>query len=220
METSMVSGDLVLVIETANKNSSISLMRDDAELGVKEFGEKEPVSEFLLQKISGLLLENNIKLPEVKLLIVSLGPGSMTGTRIGIAAAKGLAKSLGLKCIGVPVFDALNSYQESSGDLCSVVFTGRTSCYWQISIRQKSFDIKFGSFEELREDLLQYPDLTVLCDKYLQEKIKDIVRSDQVIIPVSFTKAVGLKRIQIMNSGNDLKKELAPVYISEKSFQK
>jgi tRNA threonylcarbamoyladenosine biosynthesis protein TsaB len=59
----------------------------------------------LTPRIAGMLAQLEVKVSDWAGIAVSLGPGSFTGLRVGLAAAKGLAISRGLKLVGVPTLD-------------------------------------------------------------------------------------------------------------------
>ena len=61
----------------------------------------------LLETLVQALAETGCGLPEVGAVIVGRGPGSFTGVRIGVAAAKGLAQGLGVPLYGVSTAEAI-----------------------------------------------------------------------------------------------------------------
>jgi tRNA threonylcarbamoyladenosine biosynthesis protein TsaB len=66
----------------------------------------------LLPLADGLLAEAHIDWPELERIAVGVGPGTFTGLRIGIATARGLARSLGVELVGVSSLRALASGAE------------------------------------------------------------------------------------------------------------
>ena len=90
----MSDKDLTLSIETAVQGGSISLLQGKTELhnwiGSREVSKSEDV----LQEIKNILKRNEIEKEELKKIVVSRGPGSHTGVRIGMAVGIGLRKAL------------------------------------------------------------------------------------------------------------------------------
>jgi tRNA threonylcarbamoyladenosine biosynthesis protein TsaB len=89
---------------------------------------KETHSRRLTATIKWLMQRLGAEWSDLDLLAVSLGPGSFTGLRIGIATVKGLAFALGLPLIGVPTLDALASHVIAcKGDIVCPVLDARKS---------------------------------------------------------------------------------------------
>jgi tRNA threonylcarbamoyladenosine biosynthesis protein TsaB len=99
--------EIILCIETATPVCSVALGRDGVLLGVKELSEGYVHSEMLLPFIAGLLNETGVRKKEISAVSVSAGPGSYTGLRIGISAAKGLCYALDVPLISVPTLEAM-----------------------------------------------------------------------------------------------------------------
>ena len=67
----------------------------------KAWGALENQSEELLPAIEAMLKKHQVELEDLKLIIVCKGPGSFTGTRIGISVANALSSSLKVPAVGV-----------------------------------------------------------------------------------------------------------------------
>jgi tRNA threonylcarbamoyladenosine biosynthesis protein TsaB len=64
-------------------------------------------SQILPLRVTAMLSEAGYEIRDVSLLIVTLGPGSFTGIRVGLSFCKGIASALGIPLIGVPTLDLL-----------------------------------------------------------------------------------------------------------------
>jgi tRNA threonylcarbamoyladenosine biosynthesis protein TsaB len=102
----------LLAIETSEKLCGVSLLLNENEYYSAKIFLPHSHSEKLFELIEILRDSSSIKLNEIKSVAVSSGPGSFTGLRIGMAAAKGIAAGLNIPIIPVPTFEAL-AYQLS-----------------------------------------------------------------------------------------------------------
>ena len=93
---------LVLAFDTATDVATSALV-DDGEV----LGERASVAKTLLEDVDALLRQASARPADVDVLVVGTGPGSFTSTRIGLAAARGLAVALGVEGAGVSTLDAL-----------------------------------------------------------------------------------------------------------------
>ena len=82
---------LILAFETSAKAASVALMHDGKLLGESYQNTGLTHSQTLLPMAAGLLEQCGLKPQDLDLIAVAAGPGSFTGLRIGVAAAKGLA---------------------------------------------------------------------------------------------------------------------------------
>lgn len=80
----------ILNIETSTKNCSVSIAKNGEILAIKELNNGQySHAEVLHPFIQDILVEANIKMNKIDAVAVSKGPGSYTGLRIGVSAAKG-----------------------------------------------------------------------------------------------------------------------------------
>lgn len=98
----------ILNIETATTNCSVSLSKDGETIVLKEDNDKSySHAERLHVYIDMVLKEANIDSKDLNAIAISKGPGSYTGLRIGVSAAKGLCFALDKPLISVPTLQAL-----------------------------------------------------------------------------------------------------------------
>ena len=97
----------LLGIETSTTNCSISLSKNASIIAIKEDNESGySHAEKLHVFIDDLLKENQLVPQNLDAIVISKGPGSYTGLRIGVSTAKGLCYALNIPLIAV---DTLNS---------------------------------------------------------------------------------------------------------------
>jgi len=107
---------LILCIETATTNCSISLALDGELLALKEdYNNQYSHAERLHVFIKEILAENRFSAEDLDAIAVSKGPGSYTGLRIGVSAAKGFCFSLDIPLISVPTLTSL-AHQVGQGE--------------------------------------------------------------------------------------------------------
>ncbi len=104
---------LILNIETATKNCSVSLAKNGQLLACKELNDGGySHGENLHVFIENLLNETSVLISDIVAVAVSKGPGSYTGLRIGVSAAKGLCFILDVPLISVDTLRSLSASVE------------------------------------------------------------------------------------------------------------
>jgi tRNA threonylcarbamoyladenosine biosynthesis protein TsaB len=106
---------LLLALETATRTQSVALARGDDVCAERVAEGERPGAESLLPLVQAVLAQAGVGLDAVAALAVSIGPGSFTGLRIGLATAKGLAFGTGRPVVPVPTLLALAASAASAG---------------------------------------------------------------------------------------------------------
>ena len=126
---------VILAIETATMCGSIGLVADNICLAEFSLQTGETHSRRLLAGVDWVLRETGLDWPAIDAVAVSLGPGSFTGLRIGLATAKGLALAADTKIIGVGTLDGMAAQLFALGKMliCPVLDARKkevyTGCY-------------------------------------------------------------------------------------------
>ena len=154
----------ILNIETATTNCSVSLSKNGETLVLKEDNDKNySHAERLHVYIDDVLKEANIKSNELEAISVSKGPGSYTGLRIGVSAAKGLCFALDKPLISIPTLDALaHQVKMDDGIIVSMLDARRMEVYSAI------YD---SNYNQIRETQAQILDETSFNDYLEQGKV-------------------------------------------------
>ncbi|HYC40981.1 MAG TPA: tRNA (adenosine(37)-N6)-threonylcarbamoyltransferase complex dimerization subunit type 1 TsaB [Chitinophagaceae bacterium] len=123
--------NLILNIDTALERASVSLATEGRTLSMAEHGEQKEHAAWLHAAISELLAETGCHMADISAVAVSIGPGSYTGLRVGLSAAKGLcyACSLPLIAIGTLELLAYAAKQEASHLISPVIDARRMDVY-------------------------------------------------------------------------------------------
>lgn len=141
---------LILSIETTTTNCSVSLSKEGETLHLKEdYNTNYSHAEQLHVFIENVLKESKIERSQLDAIAVSKGPGSYTGLRIGVSAAKGLCFALNIPLISISTLEALaNQVNVNNGVVVSMIDARRMEVYSAI------FSSSFESKREIKAQIL------------------------------------------------------------------
>lgn len=128
----MMAQPYLLAIDTCGVTGTLALARleEDATVVVAETElAGKTCASFLISRISGILDDGKMKLDEIAAIAVVHGPGSFTGVRIGVAAAKALAEASGKPMIALSRLAVLCRQAELEGSCCGLLDAGRGEFY-------------------------------------------------------------------------------------------
>lgn len=112
----------ILAIDTSATAASAALCDENKIIGEFFINTKLTHSRTLMPMAESLLANTNVQTSDITAVAVNCGPGSFTGVRIGVAAAKGLAFADDLPCIEVSTLESLAyNVQSANGIICPVM---------------------------------------------------------------------------------------------------
>jgi tRNA threonylcarbamoyladenosine biosynthesis protein TsaB len=101
----------ILALDTASSWCAAAIYDSGTDKVLAEASENigKGHAEVLMEYIERVMMQSGIAMSELDRVAVNIGPGSFTGVRIGVSAARGFALALGRPAIGISAFDALAS---------------------------------------------------------------------------------------------------------------
>jgi tRNA threonylcarbamoyl adenosine modification protein YeaZ len=204
----------ILAIDTAVLSGSLALFAGQKRLYSIDSGVSR--SEVLIRKIDEVLRNARLLPQNLDSIAVSVGPGSFTGIRIGIATAFGLAKASSVVCYGVPVIDAISADPESEGRI-PILPLGRQQYYVAGKVSGANSDFNSGGREILDEDLLIERILTCNRDLFLLPKPgrfdgEYVFRTFQGFSNVTFCRETIAELVCKSTLTGELPRNVSPIY--------
>ena len=142
---------LILNIETATKNCSVSLADGKNLLQLKEVNDGSySHGEMLHVYIDEVIKKANKKLTDLDAVAVSKGPGSYTGLRIGVSAAKGLCYSLDKPLISVSTLASLASTLKVEKDALIIPLLDAR----RMEVYSSIYDSNYDQIREIKAEII------------------------------------------------------------------
>lgn len=142
---------IILNLETATTNCSVSIAKEGKLLLLKEYNSVNfSHAEKLHVFIKEVMEEASLSFEDLNAIAVSKGPGSYTGLRIGVSAAKGLCFSLDIPLIAIPTLESMahQSNWDGEGVIIPVLDARRMEVYSQV------FNNKYEPIRETKAEII------------------------------------------------------------------
>ena len=154
-----------LLIDTSAKYLAVGLSKDGNIVASTQFEAWQKQSELTISEIERLFKMTKINPKEVTRVIVSNGPGSYTGIRIGLTIAKVFATT---RKIPLCLVSSLNMLCGSKGKKISLIDARSKRAYVGIYEDGKAItDDKVLTLEEIKNLISEYPDFEIVGDSHL-----------------------------------------------------
>ncbi len=166
----------ILAIETATKNCSVALSKDGVTLLCKEIAEQGySHAERLHVFIEELLNELEVSSKDIAAIAVSQGPGSYTGLRIGVSAAKGLCFALDIPLIAIDTLSLLASQVVINEGYIVPMIDARRMEVYSVVFNSKHEEIRGVRAEILTSESFSDIDSTIYFIGDCAEKSKTVL---------------------------------------------
>jgi tRNA threonylcarbamoyladenosine biosynthesis protein TsaB len=116
---------LILALDTSTAVGSLAIVEDLRVIREAPLAGEDPYSSRLFRHLDSLLAEANLELQAFDLFAVAAGPGSFTGLRVGLTAAKGWAEVFGKPIAAVNALEAVAAQSKSAGGLIAPFLDAR-----------------------------------------------------------------------------------------------
>ena len=148
----------ILHLETATQICSVALSEDEKIVAFRESVEKNAHSSILTVFVDEIFRETGINAHKLDAISVSMGPGSYTGLRIGVSAAKGLCYAADKPLIAVNTLEAMaggmiEKSSESLGNSADYLFCPMIDAR-RMEVYSAIFNFKMEKIREVKAEII------------------------------------------------------------------
>lgn len=218
---------IVLSMDSSSLVTTVALLKDEHILGEFTINFKREHSVILMEKVEELLKDCEVDINDVDGFVVSKGPGSFTGLRIGMATVKGLSMGSNKPYVSISSLDALAySLLNFDGLICPIMDALRDSVFTCIYKNidgklTKVIDYSALSLEELATKLNSLGEKVIFTGDgvykhkdYLLANIPQAVFAPNHLSIIKASSLGELGMIELKN-GNFDDKNSAPLYLKK-----
>lgn len=119
----------LLALDTASASHSVALLEDERIVAFEGLAAPRGSSDRVLALVAAVLSAARTALVEIDAVGVARGPGSLTGLRVGIGTARGIATGAGKPLVGVSTLQALAAGMGAGSPVLALIDAGREEVY-------------------------------------------------------------------------------------------
>ncbi len=216
----------ILAMDTSAKAASVCLASEEKIIGEFFINTSLTHSQTLVPMIEQLCEKSEVLMESIEAVAVNAGPGSFTGVRIGVAAAKGIAFQHDLPCVSVSTLKSM-AYNMLGGDcvVCALM-DARCSQVYNAMFRvtaervERLCDDRAISLSDLKLDLRNYTEKVVFVGDGAQIAFKSLENPPENVFLAPINRisqnavSVACAAFKQINDGKTLTPaELMPVYL-------
>ena len=159
---------ICLFLDSSSEKLKVSLLKDNNLIFDKELITKNDHSSYLIPCIEEAFKNNNIDYKDLNRIIVGVGPGSFTGTRISITVAKVYADAFNIELYGISSLEMMIYGNEEYDYYVPVIEDKNNKLYYSIFDKNKRriIDDKYSTLDELYNVLDSYEGNILIISHY------------------------------------------------------
>ena len=176
---------IILGIETATMTGGLALMDEGKLIAEYTLNMKTTHSSRLMPALDWILRDASLDKKQIDGIAISIGPGSFTGLRIGLATAKGLALGLNIPLIGIRTLDALaHNVPYPAYQVCAIldarkkeVYSAFYKCENDILVRKSHYQAisPVELVDQIHEKTIMLGDAIDVYREFFKEKLGELV---------------------------------------------
>jgi len=200
---------IILGIETATMTGGLALMNDGKLISEYTLNMKTTHSSRLMPALDWMLKDAMLDKKQINGIAISIGPGSFTGLRIGLATAKGLVMALEIPMVGVPTLDALaHNVPYPAHQVCAILDARKKEVYSAFYRHENNIFVRKSDYQvispnelikHIQEKTIFIGDAIDIYGDLLQEKLGELalfVPSAQRLPRASVIANIGLAKLK------------------------
>lgn len=212
---------LILNIDTALETASISLALEGRIIEQAINDKQKDHAAWLHPAVNELIQKTKYRLPQLDAVAVSNGPGSYTGLRVGLSAAKGYCFALGIPLITVGTLEILaDSVLEKATDLiCPMIDARRMEVFTAVYDKNMTEQVAPHALILDADSFSQLLDAhSILFCGNGSKKLQNIIQNPHAVFTADSSSTVSLARLSQKHLLENKFADLAycePLYIKE-----
>ena len=189
---------ICLFFDTASEKLKVSLIKDNELLYDKEMVTKNDHSSYLVPCIDEAFKSNNVDFKDLDRIIVGIGPGSFTGTRISITVAKTYAAMFNIPIFGISSLEMMIYGNEDYDYYVPIIEEKKDNVYYGIYDKNKKrvLEDSYTNIDNLYEILNKY-DGKVLIISHNNTKYEKYDCKEEVINSIEINKNILINNNEI-----------------------
>ena len=216
----------ILAVDTSSEICGVSILEDDKLIDDNSLNNGMTHSENLMPLISEILERNNLKLSDIELIVCTVGPGSFTGIRIGVATIKALAEVNNTKIVEITSLELLAGNIKNAEIKVSIIDARNDQVYCGIFDKDNNLieDMIADSIDNTIQKLKKYNNIVCVGNgavKYkglLKSQISSIEFCEENIQKAEIAGKIGYaKYLQKYLKNAD---EILPIYLRKSQAER
>ena len=158
---------VLLHIDTAVENASVCISKDESNLGMVESTNQKDHASWIQPAISSLIKKYGLTMQQLNAVVVSNGPGSYTGLRVGLATAKGICYALSIPLITLSTLEIMATSAITTADANLLKTTGILFCPM---IDARRMEVFTGLYDK-KLNRIRPPHATIVDEKTFENEL-------------------------------------------------